>query len=799
MNKDTNSDRYDYTAWLWGWDPMPGIVSLWVENDGTVHIWRRLSATAPLIYEREQMRPWILASSLRDLEQSTTHLHAQQFAIHALAGHGHLRYQISSSSWKNLLNTIFRGIQQRTGTRPASTSDLDRNDYLSLALDDQFLISSGRTFLRGLAFDDVHRLQFDLETTGLHPDRDAIFLVAIRDNCGYERIIDIDETGLHGPAAEKALIELLGSIIRARDPDVIENHNLFGFDLPFLFERAKRVHADLIVQRTIPHQKPYLAYREDAAVSIERSNTTSEANEQDDEEIGLERKRVRIIGRECIDTMDAVRRYDFSARSLPGHGLKAVAKHFGIAAKDRVYVEGAHIFSTWRADPDRVRHYALDDVREAAGVSQILGGAAFSLAQMAPRNYQQAASAGPATGILDPLLIRAYLHEGQSLPAHTINDGTVHTGAALYLFASGIARHIVKADVASLYPSLMRQYRIGPRSDHLGVFLAIVDQLVEQRLYAKRQARTLPLHAPERAQYEATSAAMKILVNAAYGYMGAIGLTRFADVTAANEVTRRGRQTLDTICRELAKRNVTLLEADTDGVYFAVPSDWNETAERSLVSEVAELLPPLVRLEYEGRYAAMFSHETKNYALLGYDGEVTLHGVAFRSIRFEPFGERFLRASISALLTDNIPMIRQIYLETAVAIEERTLPAKDLAVRARLRKSSKRYAETRLQKREQICEAMLNSGHTWWRSGEIVRFYRTPGKHWQLLRDDDARDYDVVHYTTTLHNNYAKRLLSAFSAEDWATLFASHHQLRLFEQSTDEIMPQLVMHQHVLE
>ena len=30
-------------------------------------------------------------------------------------------------------------------------------------------------------------------------------------------------------------------LIRERDPDVIENHNLFGFDLPFLEQRAAAV------------------------------------------------------------------------------------------------------------------------------------------------------------------------------------------------------------------------------------------------------------------------------------------------------------------------------------------------------------------------------------------------------------------------------------------------------------------------------------------------------------------------------------------------------------------------------
>jgi len=46
---------------------------------------------------------------------------------------------------------------------------------------------------------------------------------------------------------------------------------------------------------------------------------------------------------------------------------------------------------------------------------------------------------------------------------------------------------------------------------------------------------------------------MKLVVNSAYGYLAAGGdLTRLPTSTAANEVTRRGRETLDLMCRELA-------------------------------------------------------------------------------------------------------------------------------------------------------------------------------------------------------------------------------------------------------
>src|SRR6185436_2224925 len=263
--------------------------------------------------------------------------------------------------------------------------------------------------------------------------------------------------------------------------------------------------------------------------------------------------------------------------------LKAVARHFGLAGPARELIPGSRVHEVYRTDPARVRRYATDDVAEAAGLARLLGGAAFALARIAPRRYERLADAGPATGVLDPLLVRAYLRAGAALPAHEAGDGTPHTGAALYLFASGVAHRIVKADVASLYPSLMREYRIGPAQDRLGAMLALVDRLVDQRLAAKAAGRAAPAGSAERLAHEAMSAAMKLLVNSVYGYLGAPGLTRFADVHAANEVTRRGREVLGLICRELAARGVTLLEADTDGVYFAVPEGWGEADERRVV------------------------------------------------------------------------------------------------------------------------------------------------------------------------------------------------------------------------
>ena len=756
MALDTKTSQTSHDQWLWGWDPTPGIVSVWAEPGGRVVVWRRSPATGELIREEDRFEPWLLLDRLDDVVRSMPGA-----TIRVLEGDGSLRYLVSAADARRLAATVLEGASRRLGRAVTHLRDLGQESVLVLPPEEQYLVATGRTYFRDLSFDQLRRLQFDLETEGLDARRHRIFMVAIGHPDGTTEVL---EARGPGDAAEAELIARLASVVRAADPDVIENHNLHGFDLPFLDRRARILRVPLSLGRIGPGMRQRAARR-------------GVANDADP------RRRVRMVvpGRELIDTLDAVQRYDFATRELPGHGLKAVARHLGLAKEDRELIRGDQIAEVYRTDPDRVRRYATADVEEVAGLARMLGGAAFALARMAPRRYERLADAGAATGVIDPLLVRAYLRAGRALPAHQPGRDLEHSGAALHLFASGVARRVVKADVASLYPSLMRAYRIGPARDSLGALLSMVDRLVEQRLQAKASAKAAPAGSAERYTHEATSAAMKLVVNSAYGYLAAgDGLTRFADVEAANEVTRRGRELLDQMCRELAARGVTLLEADTDGVYFAVPDQWTELDERRVVAEVAALLPPLVQLEFEGRYQAMLSHEPKNYVLLKYDGTLVLRGVAFRSSRAEPFGEAFLRRAIGRLLVGDVPGVRDAYLDTVRALRQRELSTHQVSSRVRLTKTPAKYLETRARRRELPYEAMLASGRTEWNAGERVRIYRNQAGSGGVVSETDQpdrRDYDVEHYLRVLRESFAVRLARALRPGDFAGLFEDPDQL----------------------
>ena len=813
---------------VFGWDAMPGIVSVWANREGRAVVWQRLEGR--ITFTTERFRPWLFATTLEDL----AHLGKSLLPWDAAGGdvavvsyrelegpEGSYRYLLSARDGRALERMLLNGASRRLGRQVTNLNDLPET-YYRLGPVEQYLMLTGRVYFRGMVYDDLHRLQFDLETTALDPHRGRIFMVSMRDNRGLTMTIDAPT-----PGEEADLITRLCALIRERDPDVIENHNLFGFDLPFLEQRAEVLGIPLILGRV---GGPTLLERREETLAIGPD--------------ARRRTRYSLAGRELIDTLDAVRRHDFVVRDMPSHRLKEVARYFGIAVPERVYLEGAAIFETYRQDPELVRRYALDDVAEVDGLSRRLLGAPFALAGMAPRRYERLASAGPAMGILEPMLVRAYLRAGAALPGQAANESAenvLHEGGAVHLFAEGIAEQVVKTDVASLYPSLMRTYQIGPACDHLGVLLSILSRLTDLRLAHKAAAKRAAVGSIEANMHDATQAAMKILINAAYGYMGAGSMALFADGRAAGEVTQRGRKVLNQVVEALRHRGMALIEGDTDGVYFAVPTGWSEEQERALVDEVAAELPEGIRLEYEGRFKAMFSHEVKNYALLTYGGQLIVRGVALRSSRAEPFGERFLRKALLYVMTNDIVGLRRAYLETVEALRNRALPASELGAKVRLSKTPEAYMSSRAGHPEAQYEALLSAGRTRWFPGERVRFYRARNKQYVWLpeetdeasvgndweaepgpngeereaaamaggvasevvqdvpgasspREDvgNRRDYDVDHYLQVLVTSYAGRLRKAFSAEDFEQLFRLDGQEGLFDRPVEDIEPRWI-------
>jgi len=220
---------------------MPGIVSVWASRSGRAVIWRREGQR--ILRAQDTFRPWLFSTTLDDLAHlgsalaaspTALSVDAAQISYHVLDGpEGSYRYLLSARDGRFLERTLLQGASRRLERQVQTLGEL-ANTYYQVGPIEQYLMQTGRVYFRGLTFDDLHRLQFDLETTSLDPHRGRIFLIAIRDNRGFATTLEAPT-----PVDEAAMIAAFCQLVHDRDPDILENHNLFAFDLQFLEARAQ--------------------------------------------------------------------------------------------------------------------------------------------------------------------------------------------------------------------------------------------------------------------------------------------------------------------------------------------------------------------------------------------------------------------------------------------------------------------------------------------------------------------------------------------------------------------------------
>ena len=326
-------------------------------------------------------------------------------------------------------------------------------------------------------------------------------------------------------------------------------------------------------------------------------------------------------------------------------------------------------------EPEKLFEYALDDARETRALAETLSPSYFVQAQIFPYSYQSAVLRGNATKI-DALMMRAYLAAGHSIPEPS--PPAPVAGGYTEIRRCGVAHGVLHCDVTSLYPSLMLQYRHAPAADRLGVFLKLLGDLRSFRVQAKALARELS--GSERRNADALQLTFKILINSFYGYLG-FSLGHFNDFDEANALTKRGRDLIQRAVAELEDRGAQVIEVDTDGIYFVPPpdaADDNERGAERLLEQVGAIMPEGIKLEIDGRYAAMFSYKMKNYVLLDETGKMTIRGSGLRSRGLERFQRRFMEEMFRLLLADRRDEIPKLHDEYRTRLARHEIGIADL-------------------------------------------------------------------------------------------------------------------------
>lgn len=679
---------------LFGHDERTGIIA--VESAG--HFIRLFYRTDGRVHFRDEpFQPFILVSDPGVVSGCRV-----PCAVRQLAGDEFFRFQLLFDSWSDCL-AARDFLAAKTG-KGYSAPDAP---YLFLPdFSHQYMLASGTTLFKGLEFSELRCLALDIETDCAegfgfsNPERsgDRIISIALKDSHGEEIVLRGDRQ------TEPELLRALNAAILRCDPDVITGHNIYRFDLDYIGKRAKMHGITLNWGRngSPPHLNPHARW------SLAEKN--------------LEYPRWDLYGRHIVDTYFLVQLYDVTGRNLESHGLKAVARHFGIAAEKRTYLEGADISATFRNDPEQLFSYNLDDVRETLSLFRLLGYPWFLQSRMFPYSFQNCIIRGNATRI-NSLFLREYLHRGHSIPARTSAAATFE-GGYTESPVQGVVGPIVHCDVASLYPSLMLTYQLAPVRDHLGLFLPMLADLRRFRLTAKQLARDSGEDS-ERHYYDALQQVFKVLINSFYGYLGA-ARHNFSDPPTAAEVTRLGRVTIRNMIDLLLSEGATPVEVDTDGIYFRPPEVCaTEEDERGMVGRVSRKLPEGIEVEFDGRYRSMFAYKAKNYALQGYDGRIIIKGSGLRSRGVEPYLREYMRDVIELLLAGKAGMVERLFERYAERLRSRSLDVAWVARSEALNESPESYREKlRAGKRNHSAafEIALASGRLY-RAGDRVSYY----------------------------------------------------------------------------
>src|SRR6202043_40733 len=138
----------------------------------------------------------------------------------------------------------------------------------------------------------------------------------------------------------------LTALIKERDPDVIEGHDLFRVHLPYLVARAKKLKTKLDWGRS----GGFLRSRPSRLQIAEKT---------------IDYPKFAIDGRHFVDTFLLAQFYDVGLRTLTGFERGDVARHFGFCDSEEISgLTGKELERAYRKTDDRFRKRASCGVRE---------------------------------------------------------------------------------------------------------------------------------------------------------------------------------------------------------------------------------------------------------------------------------------------------------------------------------------------------------------------------------------------------------------------------------------------------
>jgi len=620
-----------------------------------------------------------------------------------------------------------------------------KDKILMLPPVEQFLVQKEKRLFKGFAdYDEVTRLVFDLETTSLEPKDGRIFMIGLKTNKGYHRVIECMEEDQE----REGIIEFFKVIDELR-PSIIGGYNSFNFDWYWIFERCKALGLDI---KKVCH-----------SLNPEKSITQTKqilklANEIEDYQ------QTSIWGYNVIDILHSVRRAQAINSNIKAAGLKYITQYLDLEAEDRVYIQHTDIGSLYKKkeeywlnikngnykkvglDPkvddicsrrtdtyikttgdNIVERYLDDDLEETLLVDKEFNQASFLLASMIPTTYERVSTMGTATLWKMLMVAWSYKH-GLAIPEK--QGKTDFVGGLSRLLKVGYSTNVLKLDFSSLYPSIQLVHDVFPKCDVTGAMKGMLKYFRDTRIHYKELAEKYEKTDPKLSEtYSNKQLPIKIFINSMFGALSAPQVFHWGDMYMGEQITCTGRQYLRQMIKFFMARGYQPLVMDTDGVNFSAPSDietrkyigrgnnWKVKEGKEYTgaaADIAEYNDIFMRgemaLDNDGVWPSCINVARKNYALMTDKGKIKLVGNTIKSKKLPLYIEEFLDKGLKLLLNGKGQEFVEYYYEYLEKIVSMKIPLKLIASRAKVKLSLDDY-KTRCSQKTKAGHLMSRMAH----------------------------------------------------------------------------------------
>jgi DNA polymerase-2 len=367
---------------------------------------------------------------------------------------------------------------------------------------------------------------------------------------------------------ELALLHALENVFNNIDPDIIIGWNVINFDFKVLIQRA--IHHDIKLR--LGRGGAFAHWRD-----------SRRENNQ-----GF----ITLPGRVVVDGIDA---HKTATYNFPSFSLENVAQTLLSRGKkvDDVNHRIEEIMYDFIHNKVKLAAYNLEDcvlVWDIFEHTRLMDFLLFRSQLTGLELDRSGGSVAAFTNLYLPRLHRA----GYVAPNLPADGGLASPGGYVMSSRPGLYEHVLVFDFKSLYPSIIRTFKIDPlgliegllhpevaipgfkeamfsRDQH---FLPdIITKLWQQRDQAKRH------HDAPRSQ------AIKILMNSFYGVLGSGGC-RFYDTRLASSITLRGHEIMQTTAKWIEHEGLQVIYGDTDSIFVLL----NHSCTNQRADEIGDVL-----------------------------------------------------------------------------------------------------------------------------------------------------------------------------------------------------------------